>query len=452
MGRYDRQHRDYSREPSPDDSDPREHPQRDRDRVLYTPPFRRLGGVTQVAGASEGHTFHNRLTHSLKAGQIARRLAEKYRREVKGKDSAAGLGAYRDEIHPEVAEAAALAHDLGHPPFGHVAEETLDELVREGGVSDGYEGNAQSFRILTKLAPHRHEYEGLDLTRATLNAVLKYPWLRGEAAQYGYPAKKDRGQKFGAYTTEVEALTFAREESRAEGQQSVEAAIMDHSDDIAYSVHDVADFYRAGLIPLDRLLDHGVFDAFIAQWRASDSAKVSDEEIEEHQEMLWDHLNAFAVLEAPYDGSYEDRVALNTMTSNLIDHFFTSGRLVPPDHKDAPLQVEPEKKIQMRFWQALVWHYVIATPRLATQREGQRKVVTRLWECYFDAIDQDRPAVLPERFQLLYRRWREEATDDLYPARLAADIVASFTDGQALTIYRRLIGVSAGSVTDPLDL
>lgn len=451
MGRYNRQHTEDSDAPSPTASDLREPPQRDRDRILYTPPFRRLGGVTQVAGALEGHNFHNRLTHSLKVAQIARRLAEKYRQEV-AEESAPGVGKYRDGIHPEVVEAAALGHDLGHPPFGHVAERTLDELTVAHGASDGYEGNAQSFRILTKLAPHRDKYRGLDLTRATLNAVLKYPWRREDAAQHGYPGTENHGPKFGAYDTEDEALAFARRESPAEGRQSVEAAIMDHADDITYSVHDAADFYRAGLIPLDRLLDRGMFDDFIDQWKASGSAKLTEEEIDEHQEMLWDHLNAYAVLEAPYDGSYEDRVALNTMTSNLIDHFFTSGRLAPPDHDDAPLQVDPERKIQMRFWQAVVWHYVIATPRLATQREGQRRIITQLWKSYYKAVDEGNADVLPVRFQFLYRQWREEAKKKLNPARLAADIVASFTDGQALRIFQRLMGMSAGSVTEPVDL
>ena len=147
---------------------------RDRDRILYTNALRRLAGVTQVAADSEPHVFHNRLTHTLEIAQIARRIAERLARD--NSEAALALGG----IDPDVAEAAALAHDLGHPPFGHIAEELLDDLMcGEQKIRDGFEGNAQSFRIVTKLAV-RNLHPGLDLTRATLNAILKYPRLQNE--------------------------------------------------------------------------------------------------------------------------------------------------------------------------------------------------------------------------------------------------------------------------------
>src|SRR5262245_59319850 len=181
--------------PLPDQRDPF---QLDRDRVLYSTAFRRLAGVTQVVSPSEGEVFHNRLTHTLKVAQIARRLAEMFlERDRKARTKLA------DEwggIEPEVVEAAALAHDLGHPPFGHVAEEELGHLVaaivhsektskdskakatppteEDLKKCEGYEGNAQSFRILTALSVRRPGATcGLDLTRATLHATLKYPWV-----------------------------------------------------------------------------------------------------------------------------------------------------------------------------------------------------------------------------------------------------------------------------------
>ena len=180
--------------------------QHDRDRLLYFPYFRRLGGVTQVVSSQEGltHVFHTRLTHTLKVAQIARRLAERLKEMENGKI----------EIDPDVAEAAALAHDLGHPPFGHTAEEKLNELVQNvkkeasGQDQEGFEGNAQSFRIITRLAVRlnsdewKTNFPGIDLTRATLNAVLKYPW------QWKNEGKKNK--KFGAYTEDKEAFDFAR--------------------------------------------------------------------------------------------------------------------------------------------------------------------------------------------------------------------------------------------------
>ncbi len=231
----------------------------DRDRILYSMPFRRLAGVTQVVSPGEGEIFHNRLTHSIKVAQIARRMAENL--GARYPEVAAAWGG----LDPEVAEAAALGHDLGHPPFGHAAEEELDGLIvaelasspgeaghaREQSCGEGYEGNAQSFRVVTELAVRRPEStHGLDLTRATLNALLKYPWQWEPGL--GTP------KKYGAYGCDGAAFAFAREGTRRVGEcpnrvRSLEAQIMDWADDVAYSVHDTEDFYRAGLIPLDRL-------------------------------------------------------------------------------------------------------------------------------------------------------------------------------------------------------
>jgi dGTPase len=189
--------------------------QTDRDRVLYSMPFRRLAGVTQFVSPGEGEIFHNRLTHSLKVAQIARRFAEHFRDRYP--DIVAAWGG----LDPEVAEAVALAHDLGHPPFGHIAEKELDRLIfaelsRANGrdpaadPSEGYEGNAQSFRILTELAVRRPEGRfGLDLTRATLNATLKYPWKWREHAT--------KADKYGAYACDDAAFRFAREGTPAPG-------------------------------------------------------------------------------------------------------------------------------------------------------------------------------------------------------------------------------------------
>ncbi|MEO1341880.1 MAG: dGTP triphosphohydrolase, partial [Cyanobacteria bacterium J06635_13] len=225
----------------------------DRDRILYSSAFRRLAQITQVLTAQEGHVFHNRLTHSLKVAQVARRLAERLVTEQP--KIAAAIGG----VDADVVEAAALAHDLGHPPFGHTAEEQLDACARKAGLSDGFEGNAQSFRILTRLAIHRLDYYGLNLTRATLNAVLKYPWLRSP------DTTSKRYRKYGVYDLDIEAFSFTRE--AANDRQSIEASIMDFADDITYSVHDLEDFYLAGLIPLELLAtDWDELERFTSEW------------------------------------------------------------------------------------------------------------------------------------------------------------------------------------------
>jgi len=174
---------------------------------------------------------------------VGRRIAEKLVKETK-----AG-GKPLTDIDPDVVEAACLAHDLGHPPFGHAGETELDHLATEHALTDGFEGNAQSFRIITRLATASSARTGLNLTRATLNAVLKYPWLRNQNLK-----KRD---KWGAYQSEEGFFLWARELAESSDEhkfdQSAEAHLMDLADDITYSVHDLDDFYRAGIIPLDRL-------------------------------------------------------------------------------------------------------------------------------------------------------------------------------------------------------
>lgn len=224
--------------------------QRDRDRVLYSPEFRRLSGVTQVVSASEGDFFHNRLTHSLKVAQVGRRLAERLLKETLSEWIEAWGG-----LDPDVVETAGLAHDLGHPPFGHDGEEVIRDAVDNQEQADGFEGNAQSFRIVTRLAAHTDNYPdidendhdialGLNLTRATLNAILKYPRLRGEDGCHN--------KGWGVYYTDKERFKWARGDLSGT-HRVLEAELMDWADDVTYAVHDLEDFYRIGLIPIHLL-------------------------------------------------------------------------------------------------------------------------------------------------------------------------------------------------------
>jgi dGTPase len=145
------------------------------------------------------------------------------------------------------AEAAAMAHDLGHPPFGHIAETELDSLASEWG---GFEGNAQSFRIVCELALRSLDSRGLNLTFWTLNGILKYPWLREGPAD----PTIEPGGKWGVYACERDHFEWARDRADVPADvQSLEAEIMDWADDVTYAVHDVDDSYRAGLIPIERL-------------------------------------------------------------------------------------------------------------------------------------------------------------------------------------------------------
>ncbi|HYS39499.1 MAG TPA: dNTP triphosphohydrolase, partial [Pseudonocardiaceae bacterium] len=249
----------------------------DRDRVASSPFFGRLAGVTQVVSPTgSGLLLHNRLTHSLKVAQIARAIAER----ITSDPDTAALLEKLGGCAVDVVEAAALAHDLGHPPFGHLGERILDRIARRRfGLPDGFEGNAQSFRIVTTVDARGPSGVGLDLTAAVRAALLKYPWTRLRHYPRPHPstlAMPPRGAseppdapgtgsaKFSAYVTELTDLTQARAAFAGlvePWQQTVEASVMDTADDIAYAIHDLDDFHRVGV------LQHATVAAELGQWR-----------------------------------------------------------------------------------------------------------------------------------------------------------------------------------------
>lgn len=429
--------------------------QRDRDRVLYTSAFRRLTGITQVVHAGEGHVFHNRLTHTLEVGQIAQRLAEYLL--VQQRDECEELG-----VDSDVVQAAAWAHDLGHPPFGHIAEEELDELLR-GPDGQGFEGNAQSFRIVTRLAVRRADAAGLDLTAATLNAILKYPTVR--------PRPTTAHQKFGAYDSERAFFDFARELGPAIGRKSAEAEIMDWADDIAYAVHDLEDFYRAGLIPLDRLLDdRGLeLDRFLTDvydhWPSAPPPGEQRERLEADFRALVDLLKREPLTE-PYEGRVEQRAALREVTSMLIARYVTGPKpkddeAEPPDHPFRLSMANADGSVATRLHRAenelallkrLTWTYVILNPKLASQQLGQRRIVRELYEQFRDSAEGNGALLSPASRVRLAEELKETETEGRAAicGRIAADTICRMTEDEALKTFNRLTGTTPGSVLEPL--
>jgi dGTPase len=410
---------------------------------LYTYALRRLAGVTQVVGALEGQIFHNRLTHSLEVAQIARRIAEKLLADRP--HLARKLGG----IDPDVAEAAALIHDLGHPPFGHVAEHELDTLARKAGDPDGFEGNAQSFRIVTKLAAHSDGYKGLNLCRRTLNATLKYPWHR----KLGSPASHQY-KKFGAYRTEGQDFRFARAGFGTSGRKSLEAAIMDYADGVAYSVHDLDDFYRAGVLSIEHLkLSNTEFDNFLNRWVRS--GQVTASEAGASRDALQNLLLDTFYFTERYHNTFEERAQLRTVTSNLIRDYVYAVQLQTPTGSGSGLHVQKAKNFELKFFQRIVWEYVISNPKLATQQHGQRQVVRGLFGIYLDAIRSRNsnlvPALFHDELEAMGARPRRKRRPKRNEIRLAVDIVASFTDSQAVNMFRRLTGITSGSIADLLE-
>ena len=413
--------------------------QRDRDRILYTSAFRRLAWVTQVVSSEEGEPFHNRLTHTLEVAQIGRRLAEKFL--VTQEKTAEKLGG----IDPDVVEAAALAHDLGHPPFGHNAEKQLNESIRFVGVPEGFEGNAQSFRIVTKLAVRYTESRGLNLTRATLNAILKYPWLWRDRRP-GYP------EKWGAYESEVSEFEWVRRYDSHESGKSVEASTMDLADDIAYAVHDVEDFYRAGLIPLERLArddeEAGKFVDYASQKLKSEE-HIPPLETDECKGILLKALKRYGIDE-PYSGTRGQRAKLRSMTSEIIGRYVQSSKLDESDSGDHQLVVLEDEQLmkELLIFKQLPWHYVIDGAALASQQYGQRRIIGELFDIFYREIKAGSRRLFPEgyREQLNISPRVGQAAGKEDHARVVADLVAGMTEPQAIAMHHRLTGVSLGTV------
>lgn len=425
LNRDDRRH---SEPPHP--SSVRTPAQRDCDRLLYSSGFRRLANVTQVVAADQGYVFHNRLTHALKVAQIGKRLAER----LCAQNSAEKLREFGG-LDPHVLEAAGLAHDLGHPPFGHLAEETLNRRV-EQKLKDGFDGNAQSFRIITKLAIRSEDEEGLNLTRAVLNAVLKYPWPRGDTGK--------RAKKWGAYQSEKVDFDWARMGVECPERKTLEAEIMDFADDIAYSVYDIEDFYRAGKIPLHRLTNTAnepareaeeFFEGVFARWERREIA-VSDEK---PYRAAFERISKFFPV-VPYKGRRDERAYLRDMTSFFVGRYLEKIELQEPKNCDDSLvRVCDEHKIEIEMLKELTWQYVIENPALVTQQRGYKLAINSLFDTFLEAILENKLAVFP-----LAIRERLEVDHD-EPVRIVADFIASMTEQQAIEMFQRFKGISFGS-------
>jgi dGTPase len=422
--------------------------ERDRDRILYSSAFRRLGGVTQVLGASEIQLLHNRLTHSLKVAQIGRRLAERILRDAKppyGNLEKAGW------IDPDVVESACMAHDLGHPPFGHIGEEELDACVQAHGI-DGFEGNAQSFRIVTKLSilgSQRGE-TGLNLTRATLRALLKYPWTKGSRAS------TKSHKKWGAYFSEEKILKWALKLGPL-NELCAEAKIMDVADDITYAVHDVEDFVRSGLIPVDALAtQESERRRFLSSVESRIKSGAVHHSIETMQKSLMRIRPYFPV--RAYSGSIVDRGLMHSFASSLITRFLGTITLSPA----GGLQIPDETQEEIDVLKELNWCYVINDPALASSQRGHRKLLKSLFDDLYEwtlgAWEEISPehARLPMPLRNLILTIRDDSqakaamgrNEDLVGklcARSVADYIASLTEMQAHDLHRRMVEGAFGS-------
>lgn len=396
--------------------------------------------------AGEQDVFHTRQQHTYKVAQIGRRLAENVIRQQP--DRAEEVG-----VHPEVVEAACLAHDLGHPPFGHAAEAELDKIVRkpelagcasnDGAAEDGYEGNAQTFRILTKLAVRfEQDRPGLDLTRATLAATLKYPWLRDQS-------DKKKEKKWSAFISEKKEFEWAREGCHGE-HKTAEAELMDWADDISYSVHDLEDFHRVGVIPWASIAspegERGLIQAAASDWNKDPTAPANvNARLEDALIRINRKLYLFpGMTKQKYDGSRDQRRQLRNFCSQLIGRYVRAAHL-SDESKGPAIVIDPTAVDEVRLLKFFARENVIGLPALHAQQYGQRQIIRDLFRIIIEAGRTEGQKLLPMRFRYLW-----ESDEETPLARRAADCIASLTENEAHSLHRRLTGVESGSVLDPI--
>lgn len=344
--------------PEPNKSVDRTEFARDRARVMHSSALRRLGVKTQVMQAGLDDFPRTRLTHSLECAQIGRELG-------------AALGCDADLV-----DVACLSHDLGHPPFGHNGETALNELAQTFG---GFEGNAQSFRLLTRLEPKAFGPEegprpgqslGLNLTRAALDAASKYPWSR-----------KPSSTKFGVYDDDVDVFTWVRN-GRNDERTCFEAQVMDWADDVAYSVHDIEDAVHAGHIDVAILT----------------SASGRGEVIEIAQQWYGDGFDAAGLDEAllriadlpswptSFDGTIKSMAELKNLTSTLIGRFcLAAQRATRAQYGNAVLTrygadliVPTEARFEVTALKALAARFVMNREGATAFYAAQRHMIIEL--------------------------------------------------------------------------
>lgn len=385
---------------------------RDRARVLHSSALRRLAAKTQVLSPSVGMDFaRNRLTHSLEVAQVGRELATSL------------------NLDPDVVDTACLAHDLGHPPFGHNGERALNDWASDIG---GFEGNAQTLRLLTRIEPKVFDDDGrsygLNLTRASLDASCKYPWPSSQ----GIPDPSGRS-KFGFYDDDTAAFEWLRA-GASERQRCIEAEVMDLSDDIGYSVHDFEDAIVGGYIDvtaLDARVDHDALVQSMFEWIGGEF---------EHDELIaaFDRLDNLAVWIDEWDASRLAHGRLKNLTSQLIGRFAGAATQATREayagesliRFNARLVVPREIQAEIAVLKGIVAANVMSTNARQPLYTDQRRILAEL----ADVLYTTGPLNLDPGFA---RDW-DDAADDTARKRVVVDQVASLTDQSATRWHEQL--------------
>ena len=378
---------------------------RDRARIIHSFALRRLAAKTQVAVPWESDFPRTRLSHSLECAQVGRELG-------------GALGA-----DPDLMEGACLAHDIGHPPFGHNGEEILNELAQACG---GFEGNAQSLRLLVRLEAKSVDAQGnslgLNLTRASLDAAAKYPWARVEGVN-----------KFGVYDDDLEIFAWMRNGIEP-GKVCLEAQIMDWSDDIAYSVHDLEDAIVSGQLKIDGL--YSDLENLYAEAKQSYLADITEEEAKR----ALDNLHALSCWPAQYNGTHADLARLKDLTSQLVGRFalaaeratrsvYGTGELT---RYAANLEIPREQHVEVSMLKAIAGFYIINAASSQQKYSDQQQLIRELVEALL--------ASAPKKLESFFLLDWERASTDAQRLRVVIDQVACLTDPGAIALHSLLTG------------
>ena len=377
---------------------------RDRARIIHSFALRRLAAKTQVAVPWATDFPRTRLSHSLECAQVGRELG-------------AALGA-----DPDLMEGACLAHDIGHPPFGHNGEEVLNQLAQTCG---GFEGNAQSIRLLIRLEAKTvlpdGKSIGLNLTRASLDAATKYPWSR-----------VDDAKKFGVYEDDLEIFNWYRQGAKS-GEISMEAQIMDWSDDVAYSVHDLEDSLVSGQVKLDQLSND-----LPKLFKVAQQVYLADITQAEMEKALAS-LQQLSCWPRYYDGTHRSLARLKDLASQLIGRFAQAAEVATQEEYgdgdltryNANLVVPRAQRVEVALLKSMAGHYVINASDSQIRYGEQQRLLTELVQ----AILESAPNTLESFF---LQDW-QNAQNDQARLRVVIDQVASLTDPGAVALHNRLI-------------
>lgn len=472
----------------PNRADGRTETERDRARLGYSPALRRLAGVTQVISPDlRASRLHSRASHTYKVALIAKEIADGLIRQARERpgERVAELIARAGGLDAAACEAAGLAHDLGHAPYGHAGEEALDQVMRqylgssvqgttagdggdalaselkpvdEAARADGFEGNPQSFRIVTRLEPYRLGRPGLDLTAVTLAAIAKYPWTLRPGLR-----------KFGAYASEAGLLAEAR---RAVGlgdtdAQSLEASIMDLADDVAYAIHDLEDFLAAGVVDIGDVVKHlqqalaqvGAGNQF-GESSSDDPFTLEAARLAGDYPQLYDDdqyraalLRVRDLLDRVHDADQPlATIDLRTQLSQFVKRFFGAITLEPPKADGAPwAHLSGAAWHEMQCLKTITRRYIVGRSPMGLLQRSQYRSIEVLfhellqWVKRPDLKRHDLPATLQRFLEL--DRVEEYGDDEAFLSRVVVDYICTLSDADALQRARWLSGTDTPNAT-----